>query len=580
MLRSQAPFEHSFAYSIYAGRYQHPEDNNWHGTGKRVVGSVMGALYSAPKGQKNVSQILAASDRLLQLHDDRKFIAGGRYLYAAGRDLHQVNNCVLLRCPDNREGWATTSYQSEMSLMTGAGIGVWYGDVRPAGELIKKTGGIASGPIPKMQQVNETGRHTMQGGQRRSAIWAGLPWWHADIFDFIKIKDWSDAVKALKEEDWTFPAPMDMTNISVGLDDDFFGAFPNDGSWAKYGDYSAFAAEHGERAPDSRSWQEWANDVYWQATRHMLKHGEPGFAVNCGDKADEVLRNACCEITSGDDSDVCNLGSLVLPRFNSVQEFGEAVSDSILFLTAGSLYSDVPYEKVADVRAQNRRLGLGLIGVHEFLMKNGVRYGTPEAFEVLEPYMEEYARALEYAHNHQDSLGLSLSKGATAIAPNGTIGIVAESTPSADPLFSAAEIRNVKIAGAKGDSYERHIVVDPTAARLVEEGIDPSLIEDAHTLSLQPERRLAQQAFMQRYVDHAISSTVNIHSVVTNEADAHEFGRTMMKYLPELRGITLYPDGARAGQPRTPVDLQWALDNEDSVFETDDETCVGGVCGV
>jgi ribonucleoside-diphosphate reductase alpha chain len=327
------------------------------------------------------------------LFKDRKALPGGRYLYATGRELHQVNNCVLLRCDDSREGWASLSYRAEMALMTGAGIGVYYGDVRPGGSVIQKTGGIASGPLPKMQQVNETGRHTMQGGNRRSAIWAGLPWWHADIFDFINIKDWSDEVKALKAKDWTFPAPMDMTNISVCLDDDFFTAYT-----APESD-EAHPWIHGTPfAPDGTAWEVWAKRVYDTAVEHMLKHGEPGFSIDLGDKSDEVLRNACTEITSADDSDVCNLASLVLPRFDTPEEFGKAVEVMAIFLTAGSVYSDTPYEKIVDIRNKNRRLGLGLIGVHEFCMKHGVKYGTEECFDVLRPYMEEYGRALEYAN--------------------------------------------------------------------------------------------------------------------------------------------------------------------------------------
>jgi ribonucleoside-diphosphate reductase alpha chain len=271
----------------------------------------------------------------------------------------------------------------------------------------------------------------------------------------------------------------------------------------------------------------------------------------------------------------------VLPRFDSPDEFEAGVRHAVAFLTAGSVYSHTPYEKVEAVRDANRRLGLGLIGVHEFLIRHGVKYGTDDAFEVLEPYMRAYARALEFAHEFQDEVGLSLSKGATAIAPNGTIGIIAESTPSADPMFSAAEQRNVKLANVHGpDRYEAHIVVDPVAKRLIKDGVDPSLIEDAYTLSLAPERRLAQQAFLQDYTDHAISSTVNLPHVVTDDRELHDLGNELMKHLPRLRGITFYPEGARAGQPRNPVDLTWALENEGTRFEGNEETCVGGVCGV
>jgi ribonucleoside-diphosphate reductase alpha chain len=584
-----APFEQEFAHSIFKQRYALSPAETWADLSRRVVGFPMAELYKSPGARSSqfaITEIQDATDRLFNLHAQRKFIAGGRYLYASGRDLHQVNNCVLLNCPDSREGWASTSYQAEMALMTGAGIGGYYGELRPGGYPIRRTGGVSSGPLPKMQQVNETGRHTMQGGNRRSAIWAGLPWFHNDIFEFITIKDWSDEVRALKEADWTFPAPMDMTNISVCLDDAFFAFYEG-----RHEDGMALLSEQAPEwmrdeggvpflAPDGSTWEDWAKRVYRTAVEHMTRHGEPGFSVDRGEKWREKLRNACTEITSADDSDVCNLGSLVLPRFESPQEFEAGVRDAILFLTAGSEYSDVPYAKIAQVRSKNRRLGLGLIGVHEFLMKHGVKYGTPEAFEVMDPYMRAYGRALEFAHDWQNRLGYSLSKGATAIAPNGTIGIVAESTPSGDPMFSAAELRNIKEAHHSGnDRFVQHIVVDPVAARMRREGVPASLIEDAHTLSLVPERRLAQQAYMQRYVDHAISSTVNLHAVMSS-VEAQQFGETLMDFLPDLRGMTVYPDGARAGQPRTPVDLDWALQREGARMETDDATCAGGVCGV
>lgn len=581
-----APFEQQFAYDIFTQRYAFNEAEDWAGLSHRVSSYVMGALYSTPGARRarvGIMEIDTATERVYNLHSRRQFIAGGRYLYATGRDFNQVNNCVLLNCPDSREGWATTSMQSEMALMTGAGIGVYYGELRPGGSGISRTGGVSSGPLSKMQQVNETGRAIISGGNRRSAIWAGLPWFHNDIFEFIKIKDWVEEVKALKAKDWTFPAPMDMTNISVSLDDAFFAAIEGDevsAVAALLEDAPEWLHKQGvSRAPDGGPWSQWAQKVYDAAVGHMLRHGEPGFSVDRGDKRKEKLRNACTEITSADDSDVCNLGSLVLPRFESPQQFEEAVRYAVLFLTGGSLYSQVPYGKVGVVREQNRRLGLGLIGVHEFLLKQGVKYGTDEAFEVLEPYMQAYDRALEYAIDWQDRLGISRSVGATAIAPNGTIGVLSESTPSADPMFSSAEIREVKNALHHGnDTYQTHVVVDPVAYRLVQQGVDPKLIEDAYTVPY--ERRIAQTAYLQQYVDHAISGTVNLPYTMERDAEVHDFSTALMKHLPDLRGITVYPDGARAGQPRTSVPLDWALEQQGRVLETDDATCAGGVCNL
>ena len=566
-------FDTEFAAGLYDERYRHKQlDRGWNDTSRRVVTHPFKALIDVAP-QREHAALYAAAERVYELHSQRKAIAGGRYLWAAGRPLHQVNNCVLLRCPDSREGWATTSYNAEMALMTGAGIGVWYGDVREAGAPIEKTGGVASGPLPKMRQVNDTGRHIMSGGNRRSAIWAGLPWWHPDIFEFIVSKDYSDEIKALKKKDWNFPAPMDTTNISVSLDDEFFYAY---GHCTR--DLSTVRGEH--VAPDGGKWETWAHRVYDTAIDHMLKHGEPGFTVDTGDKSDEVLRNACTEITSADDSDVCNLGSLVLSRFDSPDQFGVALRDWVLFLTAGSVYSDVPYARVGEVRELNRRLGAGLMGVHEFIIRQGARYGSDEALEVLEPYMREYDRALEYAHEWQERLGLSLSKGASAIAPNGTIAIVAETTASGDPFFSAAESRQVKVGTPWGDTYRESIVVDPVARRLAAEGVDPSLIEDAHELALDPERRIRQQHFLQAYTDHAISSTVNLPHVITNPSEARGMGDLLMKYLPGMRGITMYPNGARAGQPRTPVDLEWALAQSGVIEDTSQDSCATGACSL
>jgi ribonucleoside-diphosphate reductase alpha chain len=466
---------------------------------------------------------------------------------------------LLLRAEDTREGWGKLKEHTMLALMTGAGIGVYYGDVREKNQIVHRTGGKSSGPVPLMKSVNEDGRAAVQGGDRRCAIWAGLPWWHPDIDEFMRVKDWPEWLREQKAKDWTVEAPMDSTNISVCLDDEFFEAYN-----------SELHPRH-----------ELAHRVYWKTVEKMVTTGEPGFSIDTGDKSDEVLRNACTEITSADDSDVCNIGSLVLPRFASPEQFGEAVRDAVLFLTAGSLYSDVSYPKVAETRDKNRRLALGIIGPHEFCLLRGVKYGTDDSFEVLEPYMREYERALEYAWDWQDKLGISRSVAATAIAPNGTIGILAESTPSADPMFSAARERVVTTASPSGDTHTVHIVVDPVAKRLVEQGIDPDDIEDAYSLALYPERRLAMQAYVQSYVDQAVSSTVNLPAPLTELSDQRSFGNTLMEYLPRLRGITAYPDGARAGQPLRSIPLAYALEHEgETRVESVEDTCHGSVCGV
>src|SRR5271170_948893 len=211
-----------FASDILRQKYSHlnkeGETENWDNIAYRVSKQVLKAVH-APASQ------IEATRKLIS---ERKFMPGGRYLAATGRLFHQVNNCFLFRGEDSREGWADLMHKATLSLMTGGGIGCDYSDIRGEGKLIRKTGGFSTGPIALMQMVNESGRYIMQGGSRRSAIWAGLNWSHPDIQKFIRLKDWAPEVKAMKEKDFNFPAAMDMTNISVLLDDDFFTSYSDE----------------------------------------------------------------------------------------------------------------------------------------------------------------------------------------------------------------------------------------------------------------------------------------------------------------------------------------------------------------
>lgn len=787
-----------------------------------------------------------------------------------------TGNCLLLKAEDSREGWAELLQKAGMALMTGAGIGVDYSDVRGRGSIITRTGGTASGPTELMQIVNEIGRHVMQGGSRRSAIWAGLSWKHPDIDEFIRLKDWSEEVRRIKETDFNFPATMDMTNVSVCLDDEFFDAFHN----------------------PQHKLHSHAQHVYWTTVRRMCKTAEPGFSIDVGDNAGETLRNApvsgesrvltdsgykkvidivgrstrvwtgeqwapnvvfketnpntaiykvtmsggrsircdpehpflvesysgkgkrkkylgsarvaakdlvpgqvlkvsmpqqygsldsdayalgyaygdgsisrtgkveitlcttesrkalpvlvkaknfssvtepdkrgfariyyrtdpvlagatkgefpssiysastneiisfiaglfdsdgnweptqgrirlaskhwsfldgtarlmeqvgilsgiskagistfgkhqgyqlvvyadytdvftnliptfrikpelvgkgyrksvikvlsveqdgegpvycadvkvsehsfmaegviisnCTEVTSRDDSDICNLGSINMARINSAEEMSEVVSLATQFLVAGTVYSDVPYLRVGEVRSKNRRLGLGLMGMHEWLLLRGKPYAPDEELGEL---LSIYADSTNIAHGYEDYLGLSRSVKTRAIAPTGTIGIIGETTTGIEPIFCSAYKRRY-LAG--GTEWKYQYVVDPTAKRVLDSGIDASSIEDAYSLAQDVEKRVAFQHWVQGYVDHGISSTINLPHVLRDD-DAEAFGRMLIKYLPGLRGMTVFPDGSRGGQPLSAIDLNLALEHEGVVFESEEEVCVGGVCGI
>lgn len=485
---------------------------------------------------------------------DRKFVPGGRYLYASGRDLHQTQNCALLRAEDSREGWSDHMWKNGMALMTGAGVGTVYSDIREEGAKISRTGGFATGPISLMEATNEFGRRIMQGGSRRSALWAGLHWSHPDAMKFIRLKDWSEDIRALKDKDYNFPAPMDGTNISIILDTEFFEAYSN--------------TEHAKNSL--------AQAVYWETLRRMLKTAEPGFSVDCAENEGENLRNACTEITSSDDSDICNLGSINMSQINSIEEMKRAVELGTIFLLAGTVYSDLPYPKIGRIREKNRRLGLGLMGLHEWLLKKGKSYGQDEELAL---YLDEYAKSTDIAHKYASSWSLSKPVKTRAIAPTGTIGIVTGTTTGMEPIFCVAYKRRY----LKGSVVNYEYVIDPCAKHLIDSGVSPDSIEDAY--SIIPERRVAFQAWLQSYVDHGISSTINLPawgSESNNEDKVREFGNMLMGYLPKLRGITCYPDGARGGQPLSSVKYSTAVKHMDQVFIEGADICDitrGGSCG-
>lgn len=548
ILGQMSPFARTILEAKYAWKNDDGEvTETWEDVAERVTRNVMGALNYQPGDYEY--------ERIKTLISERKFIPGGRYLYASGRGLHQTQNCVLLRAEDSREGWADITHKSAMALMTGAGIGIDYTGLRASGMPIKKTGGEASGPLSLMKIVNEIGRNVMQGGSRRSAIWAGLNWKHRDVFDFIRLKDWAPEVRKLKETDFNFPATMDMTNISVLLDDEFFEAWENE--------------EHPLYTH--------ACEVYWTVVRKMLSTGEPGFSIDVDLNAGETLRNACTEVTSADDSDICNLGSVNMARIENIEEMKEAVELGTLFLLAGTVYSDLPYPQVHEVREQNRRLGLGVMGVHEWLLQRGKAYGPDYD---LADWLAVYQRSGVYAEAYAVRHGLSVPVKTRAIAPTGTIGIIGETTTGIEPIFCVAFKRRYKTAQSDGnDKTSYQYVVDPTAKRLIAAGADPNQIEDAYKLSFDVERRVAFQAWVQQFVDHGISSTINLPFAITEPNDVAEFGNMLIGYLPALRGITCYPDGARGGQPLTPVSYKTAMSHEGVVFEETEERCVGGACG-
>jgi ribonucleoside-diphosphate reductase alpha chain len=380
-----------------------------------------------------------------------------------------------------------------------------------------------------------------------------MNWQHEDATQLLKAKNWHDitvgdtTLANLKKADFNFPAPLDMMNISLNYDD----------AWLK----------------------DQMNPVFIENVKQAMMTGEPGFSFNFGDKQNETLRNACTEITSEDDSDVCNLGSVNLANIETIEEFSDVVNLASKFLVCGLIRAQLPYEKIAKVRRDNSRIGLGLMGMHEWLLKRDSRY---EMTDELKQWMKVYEReSKRSADQHCDRLFLKRPKGYRAIAPTGTISILAGTTSGVEPIYAVAYRRRYLTDGTR---WKHQFVVDGTAQALIDGGINPDKIESAVDLASDPERRIKFQYELQKYVDHAISSTINLPAWGTELNGEHtvdKYATTIAKYASGLRGLTVYPDGARGGQPITSVPYEEAHAKRGVIYEDNsEEQCLSGVCGI
>ena len=656
-------FETKLGKDIFYSKYAQGPDDTWYKACQRMVKSVA-------QGLMNESEC-----RELEIIFDRmEAIPAGRYIYYGGRDVLAVNNCFCFRVEDTREDWSRVIHDSMSSLMLGGGIGIDYSAIRPKGSKLNRTGGICSGPISLTLTLNEVGRNVQQGGSRRSAIYGSLSREHADIYEWLTVKDWSNqkvpgtnlSLSEVKTLDFDYPAPLDMTNISVNYGDNWLNlenrsqdpVFVKNVEMAILNGEPGFSFNFGLKAKETLRnapvsgrtkvltrdgeieviaivgmptivWtgQRWAETVFVKTNSHSetvtvkisngrsitcspdhpfilhgwervnaahlvigdeLETGRDDFltvlsvkkssieAVYCCDVkvpensfwAEGVLVSNCCEVTSEDDSDCCNLASVNFARISSVERLKEVTELVAKFLICGTIRGVMPTQRSEQVRDKNRRIGLGIMGLHEWMLKRSLKY---EMSNVLRHWMAAFrSSTMKGANQLCSELGVNRPVAYNAIAPNGTIGLLAATTQGIEPLYSTAYIRRYlhKLR------WIEEVVIDPIALKLVRDGFNEENIETALSLSQDFERRIKFQAEMQSYIDNAISSTVNLPNT---RVDSKHFAEVLSKHAPNLRGLTVYPDGARGGQPIIPLSIEQA---KKEIYRLEShEGCKNGTCG-
>lgn len=584
-----------FAREIFASRHAAYQDEPWADACKRVAWHVA----AAETGEDRVRCFEEFRAALLE----NRLMPGGRIWYGSGRARGQLLNCFVIPTSDSREGWGKTLYDTVVISGTGGGIGTNYSPIRPRGAPIKGAGGFATGAVSLMLAVNNVGDVMGAGGGRRIALMQCLSLSHPDIVEFL------DKKLDLGE--------LNNANVSVVFDhdpEDFFDLvrqgfdFPLVFQGKQVGSIPAVAL--------------WSRIV-----RNALKGGEPGILnAHLANRMSNIWymepltsTNPCGEIFMPP-YECCCLGHVVLTRFvtnDAYQRRGDTspqdlvdwdllrqtIRTGVRFLDDVLSVNSYPLPEIATKCAQRRRIGLGVMGLHHMLIELGLKYNSVEGLEFVD-------RLFKFLKNesYEASIDLAIEKGPfpdfdaekvlksafvkglkpsirerirkhglrncalNTIAPTGTISIVAGVSSGIEPIFAMAYQRRYR----SGDELKMEVVADPLFKLYVTEGRRTDEFQNSYDLSIRD--HLEMQRACQKHVDNAVSKTINLPPGTTEG----ELSELLMEFIPDLKGVTVYPVGSRENQPLTPLSREEA---EEAVFVSlaqaaGNDSCRTGVCDV
>jgi ribonucleoside-diphosphate reductase alpha chain len=517
------------------------------------------------------------AERFYQLMSEGLFEPNSPTLMNAGRPLGQLSACFVLPFPDSLEGIYETLRDMALIHQSGGGTGFGFSRLRPKGDVVKSTMGVASGPVSFMEVYDASTEAVKQGGSRRGANMGILRVDHPDILDFIDCK--RDKAKVTN------------FNISVAVTDTFMQA-------AKRGeDYDLLSPRTGEVVDRLN-----AAEVFDKIVRGAWRNGEPGvFFVDEANRWNPVPQLGGYEATNpcGEQPllpyDVCNLGSVNVGHFATADQridwdgLREAVHYATHFLDNVIDANRYPLREIDELSKGIRRVGLGIMGWADMLVRLGEPYGSRRSVELGREVMrfvddEAKVKSQRLAEERgvfpewersiwgPDKSAARFESGErvrperrlrncnlTTVAPTGTISIIAGCSSGVEPLFAVAFMRNQAgtlmpdvnpdfVRRAKeGGWYSEDLM-----RRIADEGhIHFDEVPDevqrifvtAHDVT--PEEHIRMQAAFQEHTDSAISKTCNFPLEAT-EDDVRRIYE--LAYELRCKGVTVYRDGSRDEQ--------------------------------
>lgn len=472
---------------------------------------------------------------------DRDFMPNSPTLTGAGRGLC-LSACFVLPVEDSLEEIFETVKNAALVHKEGGGTGFDFSRVRPQGSFVKKTQGIASGPVSFLKVIDAGTEAVKQGGTRRGANMGVLRVDHPDIKDFITMK--LDGRTAQN------------FNISVAVSNAFIQALKDNST------YDLVDPRTGESVGKMD-----AGEVFDMIVESAWKNGDPGLILidNVNEKNPTRVQgpiratNPCGEQPLHD-YEACNLGSINVANFFKAEapdqfdwdRFQEIIVMGIRFLDDVIDVNLYPLKQIDHMAKSNRRVGLGIMGFADLLIKRKIKYDTGEALElgrkIAKFLQEEATRAsgqLAREKGNFPNVEKSIYKGKNmrnatvlTVAPTGTISRIAGCSSSIEPIFAFETISKI----LDGEIRDLHPLYQEW--RESQPGDQqPEYFITAGEIA--PEDHIKMQAVFQEYVDSAVSKTINFPNSATLEDIANAY---MLAFTMNVKGITVYRDGCRAVQ--------------------------------